>query len=254
MYRKDTRKKRNVFSSMNKRVLLAIFLMVAFSTVALGLYMNNKNSSTGAGLTTIGVLMLFAWLLTVLALGTVSITKEVRDSINSRSKDRKKKRNVFLIIIGVVIMLSGSGGGALGGILYAGGFVVILIGFGVPLGRKKSSNSIQAFTSYSGDLNTIEGSVKLQLHCYKGFKSKYPKEDPTEIYVRVLAERPGYDREAIKSVLEEANSGAAHGKYNFQSVVTSMLMREHIQDHGDIPNEKIREIVDTTEHLIPPNI
>lgn len=56
-------------------------------------------------------------------------------------------------------------------------------------------------------------------------------------------------------MLNQAHSPTAHGRYNFQSVVTSMLLQEYMEDNnGDIPNVKIREIVDTVERIIPANI
>lgn len=103
--------------------------------------------------------------------------------------------------------------------------------------------------------DSVENTVKIQLHCYKGYRAKYPKEEPTQIYIRVLGDGPGYSKEDIKAVLNQAHSPTAHGRYNFQSIVTSMLLQEYMEDNdGDIPNTKIREIVDTVERIIPANI
>jgi hypothetical protein len=54
------------------------------------------------------------------------------------------------------------------------------------------------------DPGSVENSVKIQLHCYKGYTVKYSQESPTQLYVRVLADRPGYGAEDVKAVLSLA--------------------------------------------------
>ena len=144
-----------------------------------------------------------------------------------------------------------------GGILvFAGLFlwaVAIIVGIKNIAGRKRGNLAPPDLDM--SNPGSVENSVKIQLHCYKGYKAKYPKEEPTQLYIRVLADRPGYSKEDIKAVLSQAQSPAAHGGYNFQSVVTSMLMQEYMQDNnGDVPDSMVNEIVDTVERLIPRNI
>lgn len=160
-----------------------------------------------------------------------------------------------LAIIGLVsLYLGGTMKGAIGVGLSVVGFMTIvaaIIGGVKKLFTRSKPDKLALDASNPG---SIENAVKIQLHCYKGYRAKYPKEEPTQIYIRVLKDRPGYGKEDIKAVLNQAHSPAAHGKFNFQSVVTSMLVQEHMQDFGDIPSDKISEIVDTVERIIPSTI
>lgn len=176
---------------------------------------------------------------------------------------RKSLKGYQLFLIGLATMLVGTyvvakyiseiGGGIF---VFAGLFLWVMA---IIVGIKNIANRKDGkLTPPDLDISnpgSVENSVKIQLHCYKGYKAKYPKESPTQLYVRVLADRPGYGAEDVKAVLNQAHSPTAHGKYNFQSVVTSMLMQEYMQDNnGDIPSSVLREIVDAVERLIPRNI
>lgn len=169
-----------------------------------------------------------------------------------------------LFVLGIALLyFGGISNGAIGVGLSVGGLVCLIAGiiggikklFSKVNGENKKASHVTPPDLDMSDPGSVENSVKIQLHCYKGYKANYPKESPTQLYVRVLADRPGYGTEDIKAVLSQAHSPAAHGKYNFQSVVTSMLVQEYMQDNnGDIPSKVLREIVDTVERLIPRNI
>lgn len=176
---------------------------------------------------------------------------------------RKSLKGYQLFLIGLASMLAGTyvigkyiseiGGGLF---VFAGLFLwIAAIVVSIKNITNRKNGKLPHPDLDMSDPGSIENSVKVQLHCYKGYRTKYPKESPTQLYVRVLADRPGYGAEDVKAVLNQAHSPTAHGKYNFQSVVTSMLMQEYMQDNnGNIPSKVLREIVDTVERLIPRNI
>lgn len=165
---------------------------------------------------------------------------------NSDSKPMATRWQIVLISAIVLLSLFGETTN-----LFAAIFI-LTVGIITWLKKPKDTNNLM---DSDIDPMTLEGTVKIQLHCFSSYKAKYPNEQPTQTYVRVMSQRPGYDEGTIRSVINQARSGSAHGKYNFQSVVTSMLMQEHLEDNnGDMPNEVVREIVDTVERIIPSNI
>lgn len=102
-----------------------------------------------------------------------------------------------------------------------------------------------------------ENTARVQLHTFKTYRAQYPKDEVIATYARVLSDRPGYDRQMIKDLLQKAHmlGVATHGKFGLCAVVSTMILDEYKVDNGKEPDDStMRAIIDDVERIIPANL
>lgn len=178
---------------------------------------------------------------------------------------KKSLKACQLFLLGLATMLFGtyvvskSFSEMAGGILVFAGLFLWLMAI-VTFIKKLTSKKPGAKLPEGFDMSnpgSNENTAKIQLHTYNTYRKQHPNDETTVTYARVLSDRPGYDRDAIKNLLQKAHmlGVATHGRFGLRAVVSTMILDEYEIDNGKKPDDTTtRAIIDDVERIIPADL
>lgn len=182
--------------------------------------------------------------------------------------NQKKSLKAYqLFLIGLATMLIGTYvvtkifSQMAGGILVLAGLFFWLMAIVVFI-KKLLNKSPKSNTSLPPDFDTSnpgsdENTARVMLHTYGAYRKQHPNDDAMVAYARVLSDRPGYDRETIKNLLQKAHmlGVATHGRFGLRAIVSTMILDEYKVDNGREPDDStMRAIIDGVELIIPADL